>query len=291
VQRQHADNPLQIGGAKPGDIIPKYKPGGRWPSNLYLSHTPDCHRIGERRVKGAVAVRHKSGGNTCHTENTKPPMADMTYADADGMETLAAWDCVESCPVRRLGEQSGVSNSGNGRRPHYASIGYHGSDTTFTTQEHGDTGTAARFYFNSNWSHEIAERLATCDPVKYQAKAGRKERDAGLGGFALGEPPGSKRSKPAPGRKNALGEPRRNSHPTIKPIALARWLATLLLPPELYAPRRILIPFAGSGSEMIGALLAGWEEIVGIEMETEYVEIAEARLVYWASRPIQRELL
>ena len=39
----------------------------------------------------------------------------------------------------------------------------------------------------------------------------------------------------------------------------------------------------GAGSEMIGAHLAGWEEIVGIEMEQEYVEIAEARLKHWTT--------
>lgn len=37
----------------------------------------------------------------------------------------------------------------------------------------------------------------------------------------------------------------------------------------------------GSGSEMIGVHLAGWEEIVGIEQEREYIEIAEARLAHW----------
>jgi DNA modification methylase len=26
---------------------------------------------------------------------------------------------------------------------------------------------------------------------------------------------------------------------------------------------------------------AGWEEVVGVERETEYVEIAKARLAYW----------
>jgi len=123
--------------------------------------------------------------------------------------------------------------------------------------------------------------------VMYQAKASRKERDAGLDEFELSAPPGSKRSNPAPGRKNALGEPRRNSHPTVKPIDLTRWLATLLLPPAEYGPRRILVPFSGSGSEMIGAHLAGWEEIVGVEMEREYVEIARARLAYWTTRPTQ----
>ena len=83
----------------------------------------------------------------------------------------------------------------------------------------------------------------------------------------------------------------RNPHPTVKPIDLTRWLATLLLPPAEYAPRRILIPFAGSGSECIGAHLAGWEEIIGIEMEKEYVEIAEARLKHWCNKPQQMDLV
>ena len=78
-----------------------------------------------------------------------------------------------------------------------------------------------------------------------------------------------------------MAAPRRNSHPTIKPIALTRWLATLLLPPKEYAPRRLLVPFAGVGSEMIGAMQAGWEEIVGIELSEEYCEIGRARLAYW----------
>jgi DNA modification methylase len=35
-QRQHANNPMKIGGAKPGDKIAMYKPGGRWPANVIL---------------------------------------------------------------------------------------------------------------------------------------------------------------------------------------------------------------------------------------------------------------
>jgi site-specific DNA-methyltransferase (adenine-specific) len=42
VQRQQSANDLYIGGAKPGDVIAMYKAGGRWPSNVVLSHTPDC---------------------------------------------------------------------------------------------------------------------------------------------------------------------------------------------------------------------------------------------------------
>ncbi len=71
-----------------------------------------------------------------------------------------------------------------------------------------------------------------------------------------------------------------NPHPTVKPIALAKYLATLILPPPGRV-RRLLVPFSGSGSEMIGAMRVGWEEIHGIEREAEYVEIAKARLARW----------
>ena len=70
----------------------------------------------------------------------------------------------------------------------------------------------------------------------------------------------------------------RNHHPTVKPIDLCRWLATLLLPPESVKPRRLLVPFSGSGSEIIGALQAGWEEVVGIDQDAEYCKLVPARI-------------
>ena len=73
----------------------------------------------------------------------------------------------------------------------------------------------------------------------------------------------------------------RNNHPCCKPIALTQWLATLLLPPDAYAPRRILIPFGGVASEGIGAALAGWDHITLVEMSDDYCDIARARLAWW----------
>ena len=75
-----------------------------------------------------------------------------------------------------------------------------------------------------------------------------------------------------------------NNHPTVKPIDLNRWLASLLLLPAPTRTRRILVPFAGSGSEMIGCLLAGWDEIVGVEQDADYSRIAAARLEHWSSK-------
>lgn len=68
-----------------------------------------------------------------------------------------------------------------------------------------------------------------------------------------------------------------NSHPTIKPIALTKYMARLLLPPKTGRPRRILVPYSGVASEMIGCVLAGWDEVVGIEMNPQYIEFARTR--------------
>jgi len=93
-------------------------------------------------------------------------------------------------------------------------------------------------------------------------------------------------------RNAGVPEGMANRHPTVKPIALARYLASLMLPPAgRGAPRRILVPFSGSGSEMIGALAAGWDEVVGVEngggdpeVARDHVSVAEARLQYWSRR-------
>lgn len=110
----------------------------------------------------------------------------------------------------------------------------------------------------------------------YCAKASKSERNMGLEEFELKEPPGSKRSVPAEGRTNALGEPRANHHPTVKPVSLMRYLCRLITPPKGI----VLDPFCGSGSTGIGAKLEGFS-FIGIEKEPEYVDIAKARIEAW----------
>jgi site-specific DNA-methyltransferase (adenine-specific) len=71
-----------------------------------------------------------------------------------------------------------------------------------------------------------------------------------------------------------------NKHPTLKPLALTEWLAKLMLPPQLGRPRRLLIPYCGVFSEVIGAVRAGWDEVVGIELDRQYIAIGKRRLRY-----------
>ena len=71
-----------------------------------------------------------------------------------------------------------------------------------------------------------------------------------------------------------------SKHPTLKPLSLTEYLAKMLLPPPHAdgTPRRILVPFSGAGSEMIGCLRAGWDDVVGIEIDPQYVADAEERI-------------
>jgi DNA modification methylase len=66
-----------------------------------------------------------------------------------------------------------------------------------------------------------------------------------------------------------------NTHPTVKPLALLEYLATLVRPPT---PGPLLVdPFMGSGSTLLAARSRGWFS-VGVEVSEEYCEIAANRL-------------
>jgi len=65
----------------------------------------------------------------------------------------------------------------------------------------------------------------------------------------------------------------KNNHPTVKPIALMKYLIKLVTPPKGI----VLDPFAGSGSTLVAAKELGFN-FIGIDKEEEYVKIAEARI-------------
>ncbi len=64
-----------------------------------------------------------------------------------------------------------------------------------------------------------------------------------------------------------------NTHPTVKPVALMRWLARLITPPG----GLVLDPFAGSGTTALACRAEGFS-FVGFERERAYFDIAQKRL-------------
>lgn len=159
----------------------------------------------------------------------------------DGSEEVVGMFPYVKAGVAVRSNSGGNTFGGDNPKPPMDDMGY------------GDTGSAARFF--------------------YCAKASRSDRNAGLEGMEERPGPGSKRTNPAPGRQAALGAPRANHHPTVKPTDLMRYLCRLVTPPG----GTVLDPFTGSGSTGKAAMLEGFN-FIGIEREAGYVAIAEARI-------------
>jgi site-specific DNA-methyltransferase (adenine-specific) len=113
----------------------------------------------------------------------------------------------------------------------------------------------------------------------YQAKVSKKVRNMGLDSF---EDKVLKSNQINVDKINGreVSNPKesivKNTHPTLKPINLMTYLCRLITPKGGI----VLDPFMGSGSTGISALLEGFK-FVGMEMDSEYFKIAEARIMNW----------
>lgn len=145
----------------------------------------------------------------------------------------------------------GLQNSG--RHGGLADIGSNIKEGTDTVRGHNDEGGSASRFF-------------------YCAKASKRDRDEGLEGFELKQTHDRK-----PDGKSKLEfssqQPRANTHPTVKPTDLMRYLCRLVTPPG----GLVLDPFMGSGSTGKAAMREGFR-FIGCEMSPEYLEIARTRI-------------
>jgi DNA modification methylase len=105
----------------------------------------------------------------------------------------------------------------------------------------------------------------------FTTKANRREREAGCEELPLSEVP----IYPRGGGAVRLV---RNTHPTVKPLELMRWLTRMVCPPG----GTVLDLFTGSGSTGAAVLLEG-RRFIGIERDERYVPVARARIEHWAS--------
>jgi DNA modification methylase len=155
--------------------------------------------------------------------------------------------------------KSGSGNKNAGNRP---SIFGNGLGRGKGDGIGGDEGSAARFF--------------------YCAKASKSERNAGLEGFE----PKRESDRPSddkPGGdnpRNRTNTATQNFHPTVKPIALMRYLVKLVTPPN----GTVLDPFLGSGTTAVAAILEGFNWM-GCEMTEDYWPIIDARVAWAEAQP------
>lgn len=171
-------------------------------------------------------------------------------------------ECAEDCPVKELDGQSGPCKTGNIKAGTLQGFGK-GKNTygegNVPREFKTDDATGASRFFKSFY---------------YTAKASKRERNEGLEGMPLKEA-GIKNDS---GRGFSESDPHRkimmqNSHPTVKPQKLMRYLCKMITPPS----GTVLDPFMGSGSTGVAAISEGFS-FIGIEAEAEYLEIAEKRI-------------
>ena len=89
-------------------------------------------------------------------------------------------------------------------------------------------------------------------------------------------------AKASPSERN-VGVSTPNTHPTVKPISLMRYICKLVSPP---GEALILDPFAGSGTTGIACCLEQ-KRFIGIEMSEDYYNIASERIEYFSQQHTQ----
>ena len=217
----------------------------------------------ENAEKWGVAGMNIDGGRISHDEPSKTTTRkkntgigwnntncglrenQTNIASANGKGRWPANVILDEEAAAMLDEQSGQlqSNSGNLKPLIGRTVNTYGQFAMKSGKGISDIGGASRFF--------------------YTAKADKTERDAGLRDAGIyGKYEGK------------LTLPRKNHHPTVKPLDLMVYLCRLTMTP---AGGLILDPYAGSGTTLRAAEAVG-RPFIGIEIAPEYCEIARRRV-------------
>lgn len=255
-----------------------------------IQHGSGTLNIDECRIDladGANLARNNHAGDN-GWKNSSGGMNGAALRAEQGLSPQGRWPAnviFDEEAAALLDEQSRELTSGKIQSDHKRN----GSKPWFTgeamNESYGDTVGASRFFqvlpaFVYKAKSSTAERNAGISAQGRQRDAGRNAEQASMNG-GEGNP------------YNRGAQEVKNFHPTVKPLSLTEYLARLIVPPKEYrAEARLLVPFSGSGSEMIGALMAGWLNVDGIELTPEYAELAEQRLAHWREelRPELRKI-
>ena len=219
---------------------------------------------GERKI---TTRKSRDENNVWTDDNSGMKQEENHFADADPKGRYPANVMHDgSDVVQDIFPQTSKSVSTKRTRKTIGSFGMPND----TTPEYDDEGTAARYFYCPKTSAEERNRgleSFTAKPMAWgnQAKA---ELKRGNLDFKGNQGDGSKHNKVAM---------RLNTHPTVKPVELMKYLCRLVTPKGGV----VLDPFMGSGSTGMAAKDEGFD-FIGIEKDEEYFKICESRIVRFA---------
>lgn len=234
------------------------------------------NRDSNGNCKGHPTANGSLGGGVMrHSANAAPAGRWPSNLIHDGSdEVLAGFPVTTSGKpgIMRLGQNSGAAYGAESRPPGTPMTGI------------GDTGSAARFFYTAKASR--SERNAGLEGMEERRGPVMSERCVNCGrGRMDGRRDGPCCNSPEYERTPPRGNVT-NHHPTVKPIALMRYLARLTKTPTGGV---ILDPFAGSGSTGCAAVMEG-RQFIGIEQDADYADIARRRIAHWEAAEQARQL-
>lgn len=203
----------------------------------------------------------------------RKPLSEKTVA-----ENVLKWGC--GAINVDAGRISVDENDPNKRR---STGGYNSGETLATVPNAPYNSTRDATLTQGRWpANVLLDEVTGCAEWAryfYIAKASKRERNAGLEGMPvrasskMGAGIQSNVGNGKPGQTSSEDRRAQNHHPTVKPIKLMEYLCRLITQPGGI----ILDPFMGSGSTGVAAKRLGFQ-FIGIEKESEYVEIAKRRI-------------
>ena len=190
--------------------------------------------------------------------------------------------------AERLDEQSGISKSNGHFNSVKKSVAFTNElkDTDFIQEDRivSDIGGCSKIL------HKCDYENGEMDLYVYAPKVSKTERNAGcddLDDKEMGKNQSSlDGGKMLTGSGNERNNVQKNNHPTLKPISLSYRILTLFKTPN---PQKIVYPFAGVQSEVIGGYKAGFEDFSGCELNAEYIEIGNVRFEHWKDKPFDEK--
>jgi len=196
----------------------------------------------------------------------------------------------DSGTAERLDEQSGLSKSAGGRIGNkdgaYSKLGVSGFTTSFEKGDggFGDIGGCSKIL------HKCDYENGEMDLYVYAPKVSKNERNAGceeLDDKHFQMRPFAEQGSDMSIMKNRMNSKSgKNNHPTLKPISLSYRVLKLFKTPN---PQKIVYPFAGVQSEVIGGYKAGFTDFSGCELNAEYVDIGNVRFEHWKDKPFDEK--
>jgi DNA modification methylase len=217
------------------------KSKGRWPPNVLLTHAPGCVPAGTRKVRGD----NRTGGAGRRPRGFANIGAGSGTGEPNGRlhgdaEVESTEGCVPGCPVAEMDRQSGPSVSSS--RPRQNTADAH-NRTASMGKSSGDWTTGG---------HDDSGGASRFFPVfRYEAKAGASERPRLPDGTAW---------------------------PTVKPVALMRWLVRLVTPPGGIVGDF----FCGTGPTGEAAIIEGFDAIL-LDKDPQAIALTRVRL----AKPMQ----